>query len=68
MKLHSLIAVMLARLQMDVKSCIDAYLELSKEALRVADTESTSLVEQLMPGVPRSALSPKSSRPRSFNS
>ena len=32
MELHSLIAVMLARLQMDVNSCIEAYLELSKEA------------------------------------
>ena len=32
MGLHSLIAVMLARLQMDVNSCIEAYLELSKEA------------------------------------
>ena len=32
MGFHSLIAVMLARLQMDVTSCIKAYLKLSEEA------------------------------------
>ena len=32
MDFHSLIAVMLARLQMDVNSCIIAYLKLSKKA------------------------------------